>query len=35
MKTKGVSTQMKVLNEYFLMMVFTLLLDKVHVSATV
>ena len=33
MKSKGVSTQMKALDEYFLMVVFTLLLNKVHVFA--
>ena len=31
--THSVSTQMKVLNEYFLMVVFTLLLNRVHVFA--
>ena len=31
MKPKGVTTQMKALNEYFLMVVFTLLLKRVHV----
>ena len=31
MKPKGVTTQMKALDEYFLMMVFTLLLNRVHV----
>ena len=30
MKPKGVTTQMKALNEYFLMVVFTLLLNRVH-----
>ena len=30
-KSKGVTTQMKALDEYFLMVVFTLLLDRVHV----
>ena len=33
MKPKGVTTQMKALNEYFLMVVFTLLLNRVHVFA--
>ena len=32
-KSKGVTTQMKVLDEYFLMVVFTLLLNRVHVFA--
>ena len=32
-KPKGVTTQMKALDEYFLMAVFALLLDSVHVSA--
>ena len=31
MKPKGVTTQMKALDEYFLMVVFTLLLNRVHV----
>ena len=31
MKLKGVTTQMKALHEYFLMVVFTLLLNRVHV----
>ena len=33
MKPKGVTTQMKTVNEYFLMVVFTLLLNRVHVFA--
>ena len=33
MKPKGVTTQMKALNESFLMVVFTLLLNRVHVFA--
>ena len=33
MKPKGVTTQMKALVEYFLMVVFKLLLNKVHVFA--
>ena len=33
MKPKGVTTQMKAVSECFLMVVFTLLLDRVHVSA--
>ena len=33
MKPKGVTTQMKALTEYFLMVVFTLLLNRVHVFA--
>ena len=33
MKPKVVTTQMKALNEYILMVVFTLLLNKVHVFA--
>ena len=33
MKPKGVTTQMKALDEYFLMVVFTLLLNRVHVFA--
>ena len=33
MKPKGVTTQMKTLNEHFLMVVFTLLLSRVHVFA--
>ena len=33
MKSKGVTTQMEALNEYFLMSVFTLLLNGVHVFA--
>ena len=33
MKSKGVTTQMKALDEYFLMMVFTLLLNRDHVFA--
>ena len=33
MKSKGVTTQMKALNEHFLMVVFTLLLNRVHVFA--
>ena len=31
MKPKGVTTQMKALDEYFLMVVFTLLLNRVNV----
>ena len=31
MKSKGVTTQMKALGEYFLMVVFMLLLNRVHV----
>ena len=31
MKPKGVTTQMKALDEYFLMVVFTLLLNRIHV----
>ena len=33
MKPKGVTTQMKALNESFQMVVFTLLLNRVHVFA--
>ena len=33
MKRKGVTTQMKALAEYFLIVVFTLLLNRVHVFA--
>ena len=33
MKPKGVTTQMKALDEYFLMVVFTLFLHKLHVFA--
>ena len=33
LKPKGVTTQMKALNEYFLMAVFTLLLSRVHICA--
>ena len=33
MKRKGVTTQMKALNEYFLMAVYILLLNRVHVFA--
>ena len=33
MKPKGVTTQMKALDEYFLMVVFMLLLNRVHVFA--
>ena len=33
MKSKGVTTQMKVINELFLLVVFTLLLNRVHVFA--
>ena len=33
MKPKGVTTQMKALDEYFLMVVFTLLLNRLHVFA--
>ena len=32
-KPKGVTTQMKALDEYFLMSMFTFLLNRVHVSA--
>ena len=32
-KPKGVTTQMKALDEYFLMVVLTLLLNRVHVFA--
>ena len=32
-KSKCVTTQMKALDEYFLMVVFTLLLNEVHVFA--
>ena len=31
MKPKGVTTQMKALDEYFLMVVFMLLLNRAHV----
>ena len=31
MKSKGVTTQMKALDEYFLTVVFTLLLNRLHV----
>ena len=31
MKPKGVTTQMKALDEHFLMMVFTLLVNRIHV----
>ena len=31
MKSKGVTTQTKAFNEYFLMVVFTLLLNRAHV----
>ena len=31
MKPKGVTSQMKALDEYFLVVVFTLLLNRVHV----
>ena len=31
MKPKGVTTQMKALDDYFLMMMFTLLPNRVHV----
>ena len=34
MKPKGVSTQMKALDEYNLMVLFVLLLKRVHVFAT-
>ena len=34
-KSKGVTTQMKALEKYFLMVVFTLLLNRVHVFAIV
>ena len=33
MKPKGVATQRKALDEYFLIVVFTLLLNRVHVFA--
>ena len=33
MKSKGVTTQMKDVDQYFLMVVFTLLLNRVHVFA--
>ena len=33
MKSKGVITQMKALHEYFLVVLFTLLLNRVHVFA--
>ena len=33
MKSKSVTTQMKALNEYFLVVVFMLLLNRVHVFA--
>ena len=33
MKSKGVTTQIKALDEYFLMVVFTLLLNNVDVLA--
>ena len=33
MKPKGVTTQMKALDEYFLLVVFTLLLNRAHVFA--
>ena len=33
MKSKGVTTQMKALDEYFLMVVFTLLLKRLRVFA--
>ena len=33
MKPKGVTIQMKALDEYFLMMVFTLLHSRLHVFA--
>ena len=33
MKSKGVTTQMKALDEYFLMVVFTSLLNRVRVFA--
>ena len=33
MKPKGVTTQMKALDEYFLMVAFTLFLDGVHIFA--
>ena len=33
MKPKGVTTQMKAIDEYFLMVVFTLLQNTVHVLA--
>ena len=32
-KSKGVTTQIKALNEHFVMVVFTLLLNTVHVFA--
>ena len=31
MKSQGVTTQMKALDDYFLMVIFTLLLDRLHV----
>ena len=33
MKPEGVTTQMKALDEYFLLVVFMLLLNRVHVFA--
>ena len=33
MKPKGVTTEMKALDEFFLVVVFMLLLNKVHVFA--
>ena len=33
MKPKGVTTQMKALDEHFLMVVFMLLLNRVHILA--
>ena len=33
MQFEGVTTQMKALNEYFLMVAFALLLDRIHVFA--
>ena len=35
MQSKGVTTRIKALNEYFLMVVFTLLLNRGHVFANV
>ena len=35
MKSKCVTTHMKALDEYFLMVVFTLLLNRVHIFAVV
>ena len=33
MKSKGVTTQMEALNQYFLMVMFTSLLNRIHVFA--